>query len=119
MFALFKHLCCHKYKLFNSLLLSFFKKLFILIFILIRSIINKSAGMEECIKKQPVNMNGNNYFMPSLHLPLYFEGSSRNILVCPGGIKKVYFDSNIIFQNVYAAFFNLTTFELICRLSPQ
>lgn len=31
----------------------------------------------------------------------------------------MYFDSNITFQNVYAAFFNLTTFELICRLSPQ
>lgn len=64
-------------------------------------------------------MNGNNYLIPSLHLPLYFEGSSRDILDCPGGMRKVYFDSNTTFQNVYAVFFKLTTFELICRLSPQ
>lgn len=44
--------------------------------------------MEECIKKQPVNINGNNNVIPSLHLSLYFEGSSRDILVCPGGIRK-------------------------------
>lgn len=44
--------------------------------------------MEECIKKQPANMNGNNYFIPSLHLLLYFQGSNRDISDCPGGIRK-------------------------------